>query len=65
MKNFIEVTKGNGEKYVINVHAINCVHLLTTGNTEIILNVPSSTGSHCVKPKETYEEIKVLIQEAL
>ena len=65
MKNFIEVTVGNNEKYIINIHAINCVHLLTTGNTEIILNAPSSTGSHHVRPKETYEEIKTLIQEAL
>lgn len=61
MKNFIEVTKSNGEKYVVNVQSIGYVHLLKTGNTEIILN----DGSYAVSPQETYEEIKTLIQEAL
>lgn len=61
MKNFIEVTKGSGEKYVVNVQSISYVHLLKTGNAEIILN----DGSHAISPKETYDEIKALIQEAL
>lgn len=61
MKQFIEVTKSNGEKYVVNVQSIGYVHLLKTGNAEIIFN----DGSHVLTPQETYEEIKALIQEAL
>lgn len=64
MKNFIEVTVGNS-KSLININTISVVQTTSTGKTEIILLPPGEKRSRYVEPKETYAQIKALIQESL
>lgn len=64
MKGFIELTKANGEKVLINIHHIFRVTLSTiqaNGNTHIY---QSSQGDNVIV-LETYDEVRRLISEAL
>lgn len=65
MKNFIEVTV-NDTKRLININTISYVNESRRDKTEIILLPSGDKGvSRCLAAKETYDEIKTLIQEAL
>lgn len=65
MKNFIEVTTSEGKR-LINISTISYIKETRNAKTEIILLSTKEGGvSRCCTAKETYEEIKVLIQEAL
>lgn len=65
MKNFIEVTVSD-TKRLININTISYVNESRRDKTEIILLPSGDKGvSRCLAAKETYDEIKALIQEAL
>mgnify|MGYP005954318867 CR=1 FL=1 len=65
MKNFIEVTVSD-TKRLININTISSVNESRRDKTEIILLPSGDKGvSRCLAAKETYDEIKTLIQEAL
>lgn len=65
MKNFIEVTTVNNQ-YVINVNSISHIRKRKDGTGEIVLLSTNNEGKAiCISSKQTYDEIKHLIQEAL
>lgn len=65
MKNFIEVTVSD-TKRLININTISYIKESRRDKTEIILLPSGDKGiSRSLAVKETYDEIKSLIQEAL
>lgn len=65
MKNFIEVTVGDAKR-LININTISYIKEPKRDKTEIILLPSGDKGtSRSLAAKETYDEIKALIQEAL
>ena len=65
MKNFIEIETASSQ-YVINVSSISHIRKRKDGKGEIVLLSTSNEGkATCISSKQTYEEIKALIQEAL
>lgn len=65
MKQFIEVTTTSNQ-YVINVNSISHIRKRKDGKGEIVLLSTNNEGKAiCISSKQTYEEIKSLIEEAL
>lgn len=65
MKQFIEVTTSEGKR-IINIGSISYIKETNRGTTTVILTSTSEKGgARFLKATESYDEIKVLIQEAL
>lgn len=64
MKNFIEVTTNEGKR-LININTISFIKETKNGKTVIILLSIIGSDSRFIEARETYEEIKTLIQVAL
>lgn len=65
MKQFIEISTAS-DQYVINVNSISHIRKRKDGKGEIVLSSTDNGGKTTrICSKQTYEEIKHLIQEAL
>lgn len=66
MKNFIELTNSNGVKHLVNVMTISYVYPGSDGFSRVILHSTKENGpSMVIFVKESYEEIKEMINSAL
>lgn len=63
-ENFIEVTTNEGKR-LININTISFIKETKNGKTVIILLSIIGSDSRFIEARETYEEIKTLIQVAL
>ena len=64
MKGFIELTGSNGERLLVNINHI--VNIQKDGSLAIIrFSQYRSTGVSEISVVQSYEEVKVLIEESL
>lgn len=66
MKNFIELTNSYGVKNLVNVMTISYVYTVDNDLSRVVLHSTNENGSSIILyVKESYEEIKEMINSAL
>lgn len=66
MKHFIELTKVDGTKHLVNIMSISYIRQMDDNSSRIVLHSCKEKGaSIAINIKESYEEIKEMINSAL
>lgn len=66
MKQFIELTKVDGTKHLVNIMSISYIRQMDDNSSRIVLHSTKEKGeSIAINIKESYEEIKEMINSSL